>query len=72
MKTTEEVNKLQEEVESLKKELAELTDEELKQIYGGNVMSGYQYDSSPIEDKCYAPPTPGPTPTPCPPRTDRG
>ena len=34
-KTKEELNALKEEVESLKEKLAELTDEELKQVAGG-------------------------------------
>ena len=37
MKTKEELNALKEEVESLNKKLAELTDEELKQVSGGVV-----------------------------------
>ena len=35
MKTQEELNALKEEVESLNKKLAELTDEELAQVSGG-------------------------------------
>ena len=35
MKTQEEMNALKEEVESLNKKLAELSDEEMKQIEGG-------------------------------------
>ena len=35
MKTPEELNALKEEVETLNKKLAELTDEELKQVAGG-------------------------------------
>ena len=40
MKTTEELNALKEEVETLKKKLAELTKEELNQIAGGNEHKG--------------------------------
>ena len=36
MKTKEELNALKEEVETLNKKLAELTDEELAQVTGGN------------------------------------
>ena len=35
MKTKEELNALKEEVEALNKKLAELTEEELKQVTGG-------------------------------------
>ena len=35
MKTTEELNALKEEVETLNRKLAELTDEELAQVAGG-------------------------------------
>ena len=35
MKTTEELNALKEEVESLNKKLAELTEEEVEQVSGG-------------------------------------
>ena len=35
MKTKEELNALKEEVETLNKKLAELTEEELKQVTGG-------------------------------------
>ena len=37
MKTKEELKALKEEVETLNKKLAELTDEELKQVAGGDV-----------------------------------
>ena len=46
MKTTEELNELKEEVETLKQKLQELSDEELEQVVGGaanpfdNVPSG--------------------------------
>ena len=36
MKTKEELNALKEEVETLNKKLAELTEEELEQVTGGN------------------------------------
>ena len=39
MKTKEELNALKEEVENVNKKLAELTEEELKQVIGGQ-----QYD----------------------------
>ncbi|MDO4983043.1 MAG: bacteriocin [Eubacteriales bacterium] len=35
MKTKEELNEIKEEVETLNKKLAELTDEELEQVAGG-------------------------------------
>ena len=35
MKTTEELNELKEEVETLNEKLRELTDEELEQVVGG-------------------------------------
>ena len=37
MKTKEELNALKEEVETLNKKLAELTEEELAQVSGGNL-----------------------------------
>lgn len=36
MKTREELNALKKEVDTLKKKLAELTEDELKQVTGGN------------------------------------
>ncbi len=36
MKTKEELNALKEEVETVSRKLAELTDEELEQVAGGN------------------------------------
>ena len=39
MKTKEELNALKEEVAALNKKLAELTDEELAQVAGGDVTS---------------------------------
>ena len=41
MKTTEELKELKEEVETLNKKLAELTDEELEQVTGGNLGPSY-------------------------------
>ena len=43
MKTKEELNALKEEVEALNKKLAELTEEELAQLYGGfaHVSGGF-------------------------------
>lgn len=38
MKTQEELNALKEQVETLNKKLAELTDEELKQVTGGGII----------------------------------
>ena len=38
MKTKEELNALKEEVESLNKKLAELTEEELQQVSGGETL----------------------------------
>ena len=40
MKTKEELNALKEEVETLNKKLAELTEEELSQACGGRVKAG--------------------------------
>ena len=40
MKTKEELNALKEEVETLNKKLAELTDEELAQVSGGKISTG--------------------------------
>ena len=41
MKTKEELNALKEEVEALNKKLAELTDDELTQVVGGNWWPDY-------------------------------
>ena len=49
MKTKEELNALKEEVETLNKKLAELTDEELEQVSGGvdfNITDWNGYSSS--------------------------
>ena len=40
MKTKEELNALKEEVETVNKKLAELTDEELAQVSGGAYIKG--------------------------------
>lgn len=42
MKTQEELNALKEEIEALNRKLAELTEEELKQVTGG-IASGRDY-----------------------------
>ena len=42
-KTKEELNALKEEVETLKKKLHELTDEELAQVSGGNLDTHFTY-----------------------------
>ena len=42
MKTKEELNALKEEVETLNKKLAELSEEELAQVAGGSVDDVYQ------------------------------
>lgn len=39
---TEELNALKDEVETLKKKLAELTKEELEQVIGGTALETYQ------------------------------
>lgn len=41
MKSKEELNTLKEEVEAMNKKLAELTDDELKQVTGGTWWSDY-------------------------------
>ena len=43
MKTKEELNALKNEVEALNKKLAELTEEELEQVNGGD--QGYNWDN---------------------------
>ena len=43
MKTKEELNALKEEVETLNKKLAELTEEELAQVSGGKDYSPQQW-----------------------------
>ena len=44
MKTKEELNALKEEVETLNKKLAELTEEELAQVSGGFAPVIYRHD----------------------------
>ena len=51
MKTAEELNALKEEVETLNKKLAELTDEELKQVTGG-VSRGSPVNELPDDGGC--------------------
>ena len=51
MKTKEELNTLKEEVETLNKKLAELSEDELKQVVGG--YNGYEiffYNSQNLSD----------------------
>ena len=43
MKTKEELNALKEEVETLNKKLAELTEEEQKQVTGGQTEFGVEF-----------------------------
>ena len=51
MKTKEELNALKEEVETLNKKLAELTEEELAQVSGGwDVLSDEHVLESPVID----------------------
>ena len=45
MKTKEELNAIKEEVENLNKELRELTEEELKQVTGGQITGVPSADS---------------------------
>lgn len=45
MKTKEELNTLKEEIDTLNKKLAELTDEELKQVAGGSPYGIGEEDS---------------------------
>ena len=44
MKTKEELNVLKEEVETLSKKLAELTEDELAQVNGGGFVRGFGED----------------------------
>ena len=46
MKTKEELNALKEEVETLSKKLAELTEEELQQVVGGTEVEFFIDDKS--------------------------
>ena len=47
MKTKEELNALKEEVETLNKKLAELSEEELKQVAGGKIVPSSEHVSEP-------------------------
>ena len=49
MKTKEELNKLKEEIETLNKKLAELTEEEQKMVTGGKITGG---DGFPFYNDC--------------------
>ena len=53
MKTKEELNALKEEVETLNKKLAELTEEELAQVAGGQYYSGTTRGDGITDDKAY-------------------
>ena len=48
-KTQEELNELKEEVETLNKKLAELTDEELEQVNGGRMLINNDEDIDKLE-----------------------
>ena len=54
MKTKEELNALKEEVETLNKKLAELTEEELEQVTGGvlhiSTSGGHVIDDQDVEN----------------------
>lgn len=52
MKTKEELNALKEEVETVNKKLAELSEEELTQVYGGMDID-YGFDMSEIYKKLF-------------------
>lgn len=45
MKTKEELNALKEEIQTLNEKLAELTEEELKQVTGGQIYEFTFYDN---------------------------
>ena len=51
MKTKEELNALKEEVETLNKKLAELTDEELVQVCGGKASPKKSVSAITTEDR---------------------
>ena len=53
MKTQEELNAIKEEVKTLNNKLAELTDEELKQVFGGAVTFVTEKDESQKELTIY-------------------
>lgn len=48
MKTKEELNELKKKYEEVKNELRQLTDEELKQVVGGMIMTTNEYGVSVI------------------------
>ena len=53
MKTKEELNALKEEVETVNKKLAELTEEELTQVSGGLLLPIFRGNLNPdFEDPC--------------------
>ena len=53
MKTKEELNAMKEEVETLNKKLAELTDEELEDVTGGGLVHVRQHEEvNPETDYC--------------------
>ena len=51
MKTKEELNALKEQVETLNKKLAELTEEELKQVTGGQMIGEKEFEYKIYENK---------------------
>ena len=56
MKTKEELNALKEEVETVRKKLNQLTDEELAQVAGGDIPCGRtQFFPPPPGGKCFYP-----------------
>ena len=52
MKTKEELTALKEEVETLNKKLAELTEEELKQVTGGEIVPDFDEEQWRDDDWC--------------------
>ena len=52
-KTQEELNALKEEIETLKTKIAELTDEELAQVFGGDTTFIIEKDKSQKEINIY-------------------
>ena len=52
MKTKEELNALKEEVETVSRKLAELTEEELEQVAGGSVVVKCPRDEAKIGPLC--------------------
>ena len=57
MKSKEELNALKEEIETVNKKLAELTEDELGQVTGGEAMAGFErmFDDLDVE-KTYTEP----------------